>query len=41
MYVEGAYDSYFSLVGGRSQYWVCANSHVALQRVTACACCLK
>lgn len=29
------------LVGGRSQYWVCASSHVALQRVTACACCLK
>lgn len=41
MYVERACDSYFYLVGGRSQYWVCASSHVALQRVTACACCLK
>ena len=41
MFVERACDSYFYLVGGRSQYWVCASSHVALQRVTACACCLK
>lgn len=37
-YVERAYDLFLFIGGEVSEYW---DSHVALQRVSECACCLK
>lgn len=40
-YVERAYDLFLFIGGEVSEYWVCVDSHVTLQRVSECACCLK